>query len=408
MTWTKLWMIAYRGLTRNRRRTFFTMLAVALGLALLITLNGYISGVMEDGLQNSIRLQTGHVQVRAAGYPEGKHSVQWKDLVERPEEIAARAMALPEVRAAAPILWLDAVLSTGDESIGLQVYGIDVASPLHDPLRASVIAGAFLDANDRGGVLMGGRLAQSLNLKVGDTVHLVTINANGEPVEAPFVIRGLFSSGVLVYDESVLFMPLARAQSFALTGNRASTVMIELHHREDADKVAAALAQPGLQALTWRDLNAFIIQSMDAAFSFYILMDAIVIMIVAVIIANTLLMAVFERVREIGILAALGMKRREILQMVLYEAAFIALAGVVVGVALGLLGVFFLTQNGFVLGEMAATAGNLPMSNVIYARFAPDLFTWLAVWTFLIALLASLYPAWFAARLEPVRALHTE
>lgn len=408
MTWTKLWMIAYRGLTRNRRRTFFTMLAVALGLALLITLNGYIAGVMEDGLQNSIRLQTGHVQVRAASYPEGKRSVQWKDLVERPEEIAARAMALPEVRAAAPILWLDAVLSTGDESIGLQVYGIDVASPLHDPLRASVIAGAFLDANDRSGVLMGGRLAQSLNLKVGDTVHLVTINANGEPVEAPFVIRGLFSSGVLVYDESVLFMPLARAQSFALTGNRASTVMIELHHREDAGKVAAALAQPGLQALTWRDLNAFIIQSMDAAFSFYILMDAIVIMIVAVIIANTLLMAVFERVREIGILAALGMKRREILQMVLYEAALIALAGVVVGVALGLLGVFFLTQNGFVLGEMATTAGNLPMSNVIYARFAPDLFTWLAVWTFLIALLASLYPAWFAARLEPVRALHTE
>ncbi len=408
MTWTKLWMIAYRGLTRNRRRTFFTMLAVALGLALLITLNGYIAGVMEDGLQNSIRLQTGHVQVRAASYPEGKHSVQWKDLVERPEEVAARAMALPEVRAAAPILWLDAVLSTGDESIGLQVYGIDVASPLHDPLRASVIAGAFLDANDRSGVLMGGRLAQSLNLKVGDTVHLVTINANGEAVEAPFVIRGLFSSGVLVYDESVLFMPLARAQSFALTGNRASTVMIELHHREDAGKVAAALAQPGLQALTWRDLNAFIIQSMDAAFSFYILMDAIVIMIVAVIIANTLLMAVFERVREIGILAALGMKRREILQMVLYEAALIALAGVVVGVALGLLGVFFLTQNGFVLGEMATTAGNLPMSNVIYARFAPDLFTWLAVWTFLIALLASLYPAWFAARLEPVRALHTE
>ncbi|GIV69144.1 ABC transporter permease [Caldilinea sp.] len=408
MTWTKLWMIAYRGLTRNRRRTFFTMLAVALGLALLITLNGYIAGVMEDGLQNSIRLQTGHVQVRAASYPEGKHSVQWKDLVERPEEVAARAMALPEVRAAAPILWLDAVLSTGDESIGLQVYGIDVASPLHDPLRASVIAGAFLDANDRSGVLMGGRLAQSLNLKVGDTVHLVTINANGEPVEAPFVIRGLFSSGVLVYDESVLFMPLARAQSFALTGNRASTVMIELHHREDAGKVAAGLAQPGLQALTWRDLNAFIIQSMDAAFSFYILMDAIVIMIVAVIIANTLLMAVFERVREIGILAALGMKRREILQMVLYEAALIALAGVVVGVALGLLGVFFLTQNGFVLGEMATTAGNLPMSNVIYARFAPDLFTWLAVWTFLIALLASLYPAWFAARLEPVRALHTE
>uniref|UniRef100_A0A7C1FQX0 ABC transporter permease n=1 Tax=Caldilinea aerophila TaxID=133453 RepID=A0A7C1FQX0_9CHLR len=401
-------MIAYRDLARNRRRTLFTMLAVALGLALLITLNGYISGVMEDGLQNSIRLQTGHVQVRAATYPDGKHSVQWKDLIERPEEIAAQAMTMPEVRAAAPILWLDAVLSTGNESIGLQVYGIDVTSALHDPLRASIVAGAFLDANDRSGVLMGERLAQSLNLKVGDTVHLVTINANGEPVEAPFVIRGLFSSGVLVYDESVLFMPLTRAQSFALTGNRASTVMIELHERNDAERVALALAQPGLQALTWRDMNAFIIQSMDTAFSFYMILDAIVMLIVAVIIANTLLMAVFERVRELGILAALGMKRLQILQMILFEAAIIALAGIAVGVVLGLLGVAFLTQNGFVLGEMAATAGNLPMSNVIYARFAPDLFAWLAVWTFLIALLASLYPAWFAARLEPVRALHTE
>jgi len=408
MAWTKLWMIAYRDLARNRRRTLFTMLAVALGLALLITLNGYISGVMEDGLQNSIRLQTGHVQVRAATYPDGKHSVQWKDLIERPEEIAAQAMTMPEVRAAAPILWLDAVLSTGNESIGLQVYGIDVTSALHDPLRASIVAGAFLDANDRSGVLMGERLAQSLNLKVGDTVHLVTINANGEPVEAPFVIRGLFSSGVLVYDESVLFMPLTRAQSFALTGNRASTVMIELHERNDAERVALALAQPGLQALTWRDMNAFIIQSMDTAFSFYMILDAIVMLIVAVIIANTLLMAVFERVRELGILAALGMKRLQILQMILFEAAIIALAGIAVGVVLGLLGVAFLTQNGFVLGEMAATAGNLPMSNVIYARFAPDLFAWLAVWTFLIALLASLYPAWFAARLEPVRALHTE
>lgn len=408
MAWTKLWMIAYRDLARNRRRTVFTMLAVALGLALLITLNGYISGAMEDGLQNSIRLQTGHVQVRAATYADGKHSVQWKDLIERPEEIVARAMTLPEVRAAAPFLWLDAVLSTGNESIGLQVYGIDVTSALHDPLRASLVAGTFLDANDRGGVLMGERLARSLNLKVGDTIHLVTINANGEPAEAPFVIRGLFSSGVLVYDESVLFMPLARAQSFALTGNRASTVMIELHERDDADRVAAALMQPGLQALTWRDMNAFIIQSMDAAFSFYIILDAIVMLIVAVIITNTLLMAVFERVRELGILAALGMKRLQILQMILFEATIIALAGIAVGVVLGLLGVAFLTQNGFVLGEMASAAGNLPMSNVIYARFAPDLFTWLAVWTFLIALLASLYPAWFAAQLEPVRALHTE
>lgn len=407
MAWTKLWVIAYRDLTRNRRRTFFTLLAVALGLALLIVLNGFIAGVVEDALQNSIRLQTGHVQVRAASFPDGKRSIQWRDLIERPETIVAQAEAMPEVMAAAPVLWTDAILNTSDESMGLQVYGIDVASRLYDPIRASLVAGNFIEANDRSGVLIGKRLADSLGLKVGDTIRLTTVNANGEPEEGLFVIRGLFASGVLIYDEGTAFMPLAKAQAFALTGNRASVVMIELHRQDDADAVAAALAQPGLQTLTWRDLNAFFLQSMNAAMSFYIILDGIVMLIVAVIISNTLLMAVFERIREIGILASLGMKRGQILRMVLFEASIIALIGIVAGTILGLLGVGFLTQNGFEMGEMAASAGNLPMSNVLYARFVPDTFAWLAVWTFIVALVASLYPAWFAARLEPVRALHT-
>lgn len=407
MAWTKLWVIAYRDLTRNRRRTFFTLLAVALGLALLIVLNGYIAGMLEDSLQNSIRLQTGHVQVRADSYPDGKRSLQWKDLIERPEMIVAQAQAMPEVLAAAPVLWADAILNTRDESVGLQINGIDVASTLYDPIRSTVVMGAFPTADDRSGVLMGRRLAASLGLTVGDTVRLTTINANGEPEEGAFVIRGLFASGVLVYDEATIFMPLAKAQSFVLAGNRASAVMIRLHHQDDADAVATVLTQPGLQALTWRSLNAVFLETIGAAMGFYILFDAIVMLIVAVIISNTLLMAVFERIREIGILASLGMKRGQIMRMMLFEASIIALAGIGVGMLLGLLGVYLLTQNGFVMGEMAAAAGNIPLSNIVYARFVPDTFAWLAVWTLIVALVASLYPAWFAARLEPVQALHT-
>jgi len=407
MAWTKLWVIAYRDLTRSRRRTFFTLLAVALGLALLIVLNGFIAGVVGDAVQNSIRLQTGHVQVRAETFPDGKRSLQWKDLVDQPAAIAAQAAAMPEVAAAAPVLWADTVLNTSRESVGLQLYGIDVASSLYDPIRDSLVAGDFLAANDRSGVLVGKRLADSLELQLGATVSLATIDANGQPQEALFVIRGLFDSGVLVYDEGTLFMPLEKAQAYTLTGDRASAVMMLLHDQERADTVAAALAAPGLQTLTWRELNAFFIQTMDTAMSFYMFLDAIVMLIVAVIIANTLLMAVFERIREMGILAALGMKRRQVMQMMIFEASIIALAGVIVGVILGLLGVAFLTQNGFVMGEMAGVASTIPMSAVLYARFAPATFAWLAVWTFIIALVASLYPAWFAARLEPVEALHT-
>ena len=105
MAWRKLWTIAYRDLLRNRRRTLLTLLAVALGYALLMMLNGFVAGILEDSLQNSIRLQTGHVQIRDESYEMEKLSLLWQDLLEEPAALAARAESMAEVRAAAPVLW---------------------------------------------------------------------------------------------------------------------------------------------------------------------------------------------------------------------------------------------------------------------------------------------------------------
>jgi len=131
-------------------------------------------------------------------------------------------------------------------------------------------------------------------------------------------------------------------------------------------------------------------------------------LIVAVIIANTLLMAVFERFREIGILAALGMKRRQIMQIFLFEASILGLAGIVVGFALGSVGVVYLSNVGIPIGAAASVAGsNFAIGSTMYAHYAPDTFFWLAVWTLVFVLLASLYPARYAARKEPVDALRS-
>jgi len=134
MPLSKLWMIAYRDLGRNRRRTLLSLLAVALGLALLMVMNGFAAGILEDSLQNSIRLRTGHVQIRASSYEEETLSLQAKDLLADPDGLAARASALPEVKAAAPVVWASAILDTLDDSAGLQVIGIDTASPIYAPI----------------------------------------------------------------------------------------------------------------------------------------------------------------------------------------------------------------------------------------------------------------------------------
>ncbi|HXF60479.1 MAG TPA: FtsX-like permease family protein, partial [Caldilineaceae bacterium] len=185
----------------------------------------------------------------------------------------------------------------------------------------------------------------------------------------------------------------------------ASAITILLHRQDDAERVAAALAGPGITTLTWRDLNQVILQTAEISQAFYGVLDVIVMLVVAVVIANTLLMAVFERIREIGILAALGMKGRQIMLMFLLEAATLGLAGIVVGIMLGSAGVVYLATAGLYIGDMSNVASGVALGNTVHARFVPVTFAWLSFWTLVIILLASLYPAWFAVRREPAEAL---
>jgi ABC-type lipoprotein release transport system permease subunit len=402
----KLWVLAYRDLGRNRRRTIMTMIAVALGLALLILMNGYIAGVMDGALQNSIRLKTGHIQIRASSYDEADMSLQWKDLLSDPAQIAARASALPGVRAAAPVLWAGGVIATAGDSLGLQISGIDTTSSIYDPVRAGLVGGSFLAADDRSGIMIGQRLATDLGLGVGRDVSLTVVDSDGQADEGIFTVRGLFSTGIPVYDEGTVLMPLSKAQVFARADKRASAIMIMLDNQEATDSVAAALRAPGTQVLTWSDLNQLIVQTLQSSLAIYYILDGVVILIVAVIIANTLLMSVFERIREMGILSALGMKGRHLTQMLMIEAACLGLAGIALGLIIGLGGVAYITYIGIPIGDLAASGGNaVVLGTTIYGRFVPGTFAGLALATLLIILLSALYPAWYASRLEPAEAL---
>jgi ABC-type lipoprotein release transport system permease subunit len=407
MAFAKLWVIAYRDLGRNRRRSILSVVAVALGLALLIVMNGYIAGVMDEAIQNDIRLRTGHVQLRADSYEEEQVSLQWEDLLDDPEPLAERAEALPEVNAAAPVLWASGILNTIDDSAGLRIYGIDPTSSIYAPIREAMVAGEFLTPDDRNGILIGKRLADEMGIALGQDVNLTIVNADGQSDEAIFTVRGLFATGIGSYDQSSVLMPFARAQAFTRTDGHASAITMLLQSQEDADGVAAALAGSGGRALTWRDLNQVMLQTAQASMAFYGMLDVIVMLIVAVVIANTLLMAVFERIREMGILAALGMKGRQIMLMFLLEAATLGLAGIIVGVLLGSAGVAYLATAGLYIGDMSNVASGVALGDTVHARFVPGTFAWLSFWTLVIILLASLYPAWFAIRREPAEALRT-
>ncbi|MBN8580695.1 MAG: ABC transporter permease [Anaerolineae bacterium] len=399
--------MAFRDLGRNRRRNFFSALAVAIGLALLMLMSSVIQGEMGSAVESAINLQSGHIQIRAASYDANKSSLKWEDLVANPDEIASQIGALEQVKAATPRLFASGFLSTGDESTGVQIYGIDPPSVANDPYRNGIISGEFLNADDREGLLIGRPAAEKLHLEVGDKVSLSVNTADGNVQEQVFTIRGIYTTDTYGFDSGTVFLPLAKAQALTQTEGHASTIFILLNDTADTDQVVAALkSSSSLEVLTWRDLNKLFVEFETMAQSYISFFYLIILAITASVIVNTLIMSVYERTREIGILSAIGMRGGRILGLFLAESFMLAIGGIVMGLALGVFAVYLFNINGFFVGNMGLSG--MLVSDTIRAQLTVDNTVNVTVMTFIATILSGLYPAVMASRLEPVQALRAE
>ena len=404
ITMFQAFKLAYRNVGRNKTRSLLSSLAVGIGMALLLLMASVLEGEMQGALQNTIRLQSGHLQIRPQSYEEAKISLKWEDLIENPEQVAQQIKAIPQVTVATPRLVASSILTVREESKGVQILGIEADSAANQPFREGMLSGEFIKADDREGILVGNILADKLHLKVNDKVNLLVTTSNGDVNEQLFTIRGIFTTRTPGYDESTIFMPLVKAQAITATDNHASTIFVILQDINQADAVAQALQGNNYQVLTWRDQNVFITQFEDYANAFFIVLYLIVLGITATVVTNTLVMAVFERTREIGILSAIGMKGRGIMAQFLAEAALLATGGVIGGLLIGGALVAYFTVYGIYIGDYGLTG--VLFEDHIYAHLTLQNTINLSILTYIITLIASLYPARLAARMEPVEALH--
>ncbi len=404
---SQIFKMAFRDLGRNKRRSILSALAVSLGTALALFMAGILRGELGGAMQNTIRLQTGHLQIRSATYDENKVSLSWDDLVDNPDGIVNQLESQPQVVSATPRLIASGILSLGDKSKGVKLIGFDPASSGNSIYRDGVIAGEFLTPVDREGILVGEPLAEKFNLQVGDQVNLLVNTSDGSVDEQPFTIRGIYSTSTYVFDESTVFMPLAKAQSFARAENHATLIFIMLQNQDQAEPLAAALASSNYQVKTWQQMNELTVQFEQFAGAYMYIFYLIVFGITATVVTNTLVMAVYERTREIGILSAIGMKGRRIMSQFLAEAALLAIGGVAIGFILGAIVNGIVARIGLAIPSTQAVTGVLFSNRIRPEMTFSDVFG-LTLAAFIITLFASLYPAALAARMEPVEALHAQ
>jgi ABC-type lipoprotein release transport system permease subunit len=285
----------------------------------------------------------------------------------------------------------------------VQILGVEPDSAANDPYR-HLVSGSFITADDREGILIGLPLAESLNLNAGDKLTLLVNTSDGGVDEQAFIVRGIFTTGTTGWDKGIVLLPIAKLQTFANAPGRASIIFILLNDREQTEAVAAAI-HGNYQVKTWQELNELLVLLNDFSNAYIWILSFIVLGVTATVIVNTLLMSVFERMREIGILSAIGMKGRQIIALFIAEASLLAVMGISVGSLVGWAISAYFAKVGIYFGDLGMSA-DMMLEDRIYTYLTLDSALQLILISFVITVLASLYPARMAARMEPVDALH--
>ncbi len=401
--------MSLRNLARNKRRSALSAIAIAIGTALLLFMSATIRGEMRGALDLTINLRSGHLQIHTEDYKDENMSLKRVDMIETPIELSSQIEEIAQVKAASPRLNISGIVAYKNETIGVQIIGIDPPSATNAMYKEGMVAGEYLTTDDREGVLIGLPLAESLKLNPGDSIDLIINTSEGDTDEQRFTVRGIYTTDTPGYDKATIFMPLEKAQTISRTDNYASMIYILLHDMDDTAAVKEAIHAPaGYIVEDWIELNKLlvIVEQLSNAMMFFF--NLMVLGVTSTVIMNTLLMAVYERTREMGILGALGMKARQIKALFLTEATFLAIGGVLIGLAIGVPLVLYYAQVGFFLGDMGLSAkSSFQFGNTIYPYPTFGDAISVSAAALFITILSGYYPASQAAKLEPVDALHS-
>ncbi len=400
--------LAIRNVFRNRRRTLITLAAMAFGAAAVILFGGFVNFIYVGVRENTIRSQIGHIQLYRRGFSEKGNLAPYDYLIRDYAGLRTELLRLPHVKTVTGRLGLAGLVSTGDSTTSFVGTGVNPEGEVELSSLAVLVDGRDLSSRDPRGVTMGVGLARAFGVKPGDDLTLLTTTKAGSINALAVKVRGVWESGEKAYDDRFLKVSLPEVQRLLdVEDGEVQSVVLLLDRTENTGAVREAIARLvrerglDLEIRTWEDLALRYHQVRELFGRIFAVLTLIVSILVVFGITNTMIMAIFERTREIGTIMALGTKRRGVVAMFVLEGATLGFLGGIAGVVLGVVLARVVTAMGIHLPPPPGSTRGFAVQILV----VPSVLAQALRLSVVTATLASLYPAWRAARLDVVEAL---
>lgn len=404
----KILKLAWRNVFRHTRRTIITAVAISVGLSARITIDTLMNGVDKMAAENIIDFETSHLEIFAKGYYREERFFPLDNIIENPELIQNKIKGIRTIRAVAPRVKFQTRINNGIDELPVLGIGVDIEKEKTVfKTTNSLVAGQFLSAPDD--IVIGTDLARDMNLEVGSYVTIIAKDRYGAYDARDFTVSGLINTGHPLLDGNAAIMRIDVAQQLLSMPGMVTELCVRSRHDnrviELKEEIATTIGN-GSEVYTWRELNASIFEIQGFKRTMQGMLVLIIVIIAAVGIVNTMLMAVMERIPEIGTLRAMGFGNNNIVRMFLYEGGIIGIFGSLLGCLFGFLTSLYLVFRGI---DFSGTFGDLdfafPVQFMIKGEISYMTILYTLIFGVIVSVVVTLLPVRRATKLEPVKAL---
>jgi len=401
-----VWKLAWRSIWRNARRTLVTVAAMAFALWVMVLYSGIVEGYLMSMERDVLDFEVGELQV---AHPAYRDDPSLYNLLED-SDAAIAALEAAGFRVA-PRLIGGGLAAHGPQSAGVMLRGIDVARD-GATLRVSerLAVGNWLDPSDPKGVVLGRRLARTLGATPGAELVVLSQGTDGAMANDLYTVRGVLGTVADATDRTAIFMVEQAFRDLMVVPTATHMLILQgpVGSTLDEARASASALLPGAEVRTWRQLMPIVAQMLDGTKALIFFVFFIVYLAIGILVLNAMLMAVFERIREFGVLKAIGASPGLVLSMILAETALQLALAISIGLLLAIPAGVYMSTVGLNLAGLSGTSVvGLSLPPRWIASFSPASVAGPVVILVIMVAMAVIYPALKAALIRPVQAMRT-